>query len=173
MKIILVPAGGISAINKLSSDTLTRCKAALKLWQKGGFDKILLSGGIFLPPSIQTKPAALLMKQWLKNAGINEKYLLLEEQSRDTFENVKLSLDILNKTSNDWQITIITHWQHAIRFWITFSLGYGIKIKIHPLFYKLPLQAMFKEFLSIIYHIYDPQGVKKIPRLNREKRSKR
>ncbi|HMB26187.1 MAG TPA: hypothetical protein VKP03_02095 [Patescibacteria group bacterium] len=57
-----MPAGGIIKKDKLSlADTLQRCKKALDLWKTKEYEKILVTGGIFLPPNIQTKPAGDLM----------------------------------------------------------------------------------------------------------------
>jgi len=175
-RILLVPAGGIIAKNRLSpADTLLRCQKAITLWQTGQYDLILVCGGIFTPfPDTHTVPAADLMKSYLLEniPGISKEKILTEDSSRDTFENVKFALATLEtariKTSD---ITVVTQWQHAIRFWITFRFCRNIKVKLKPMFYRTALRIKLNECLFIAYHIYDPCGNKNLARKNRQNRT--
>ncbi len=172
MKVLLVPSCGISPVNQLTpTDTLLRCQRALKLWQSGKYDKILVSGGIFLPPQTQTKAAGVLMAEWLVSHGVPRRALIIEGRSVDTFGNIKFSLDRLKEINvGKAEITVVTQWQHAVRFWISFFFGYGLWVKLHFMRYPISLRTWLKEWFLIIYHLYDPIGIKKIARKNREQR---
>ena len=137
MKFLLVPSGGISAVDELSTaDTLRRCKKGLQIWKEGNHDKLLVSGGIFNPRAIQTKPAGKLMADWFISHGVKEKDLIIEDRSLDTFQNVKFAVELLKDYKNP-EITVVTQFHHTFRFWITFFFVYGIRIKRQPVHYSL------------------------------------
>ncbi len=166
----MIPLGGVVEKNKLVQDTIKRIEAGLKKYRKGDFDFILLSGGIFLPPKIQTIPGARLMAKYLVKKGISYHQIILEERSLDTFQNVKFSTSKLFLMGiKNPEITVITQWQHAIRFWICFR-AYNLKISLEPINYQIPITDWLKEWLFILYHIYDRKGKKYLALKNREKR---
>lgn len=173
VEILLVPSGGIFSLNQLSpADTLLRCERGLKMWERGSFDKILVTGGIYSPSNIQTLPAAELMAQWFRQKGVPAGDIIIEPRSLDTFENIKFSLEELGRLSiNNFRITVVTQWQHVIRFWITFCLGYNIRVKIQPMNYAISFRTWLEEWFFIIYHLYDRRGTKYFARKNRRNRT--
>ena len=90
----MIPAGGIIKRDKLDFDTLLRIERGVKIFysRPAYWDKILVSGGIFLPSEIQSISAAKLMATELIKRGISSKRIILEENSLDTFQNVEFSI---------------------------------------------------------------------------------
>ena len=174
MKILLVPAGGVVEKDQIAPhDTLLRCEAALKLWQETQFDLIIVSGGIFLPSGIQTVSAAVLMQEWFIKQGIPENKILIEDQSLDTYQNVQFTLDLLEiHNLKDAELTVITQWQHARRFARTFK-SHGIKIKRHPLHYKVGFKTWLMEWMFMFIHLIDPKGKWLFGKINRKKRTQK
>ena len=170
MNILMIPAGEIAAKNNLSKkDTLIRCEEGLQIIRQnnGTYTKVIVSGGIFNSPKIQTKPASKLMANWFIKNGILPTRIICEDKSQDTFENVRFTIEKLKKEGiTNPEITIVTQWQHAIRFRLCFS-AYGIKIKTRSLHYPVSLKTWIKEWLFIAYHIYDRKGTKFFARKNR------
>lgn len=153
MAILFVPAGQIDSIDQLSvKDTLLRCEAALNLWFEQHFSHLLVTGGVFNPSRVQTEPAAVLMAEWFVSQGVPRDRILIEDQSLDTFENVRLSYDLLRDSGlPDWQdLVVVTHWTHLARFRILFHKWYGISIRGLPLRYPLTLAAILREIGSFL-----------------------
>lgn len=171
MKILLIPAGEIDELDRLSpKNTLIRCMTGLRLWKSGEYDRIIVSGGLFMPHSIQTSSAAHLMKEWLIKHGVNRNLIIVEGLSVDTFTNTQNSVAIIKLLKMDkCVIVVVTQWQHAIRFWITFR-AYGIKIKLKALFYHVSFKIFIQECGYIIYHLMHPKGNGKWAKRLREER---
>ncbi|MDD5217882.1 MAG: YdcF family protein [Candidatus Omnitrophica bacterium] len=171
-KILLIPSCGIQPVDFPSpQDTLIRLRQGLKLWRMAAYDTILVTGGIFHPHWIQTRPAAHIMRDWLINQGVPEDYILTEDKSVDTFENVNNSVGVLME-ADAWpaEITVVTQWQHALRFATTFLYGHGVWIKTFGLHYPVSLTTSLNECLFIAYHLLDPTGKGRLAARNRESR---
>ncbi len=167
----MIPAGGIIKRDKLDFDTLLRIERGVKIFysRPAYWDKILVSGGIFLPSEIQSISAAKLMATELIKRGISSKRIILEENSLDTFQNVEFSILKCAEVGINPEITVVTQWQHAIRFWICFR-GYKLKIYLKPISYRVPIITWLKEWFFIIYHVYDRRGVRPLALKNRRER---
>ncbi len=170
-KILLIPSCGIQPVDFPSRDTLIRLLQGQIHWQIGGFDLILLTGGIFNPRFVQTRPASHIMKDWLIGRGILEDFILTEDKSVDTYENIQFGLDVLGV--NDLlpaDITVLSQWQHARRFQISFFLGYGIYVHTIPLHYDISPRTALNEWLFMACHVLDPKGKGLLAARNREMR---
>ncbi len=171
MNLLMIPSEEVKRHNKLSANTIKRLNAGLDLWWSGGFDKIVLTGGIYNSSDVQSRPASVLMRIYLMANGVDKNKILVERKSLDTFENVKNVLEKLEYLDIDQlNITVVTQWQHAIRFWICFR-SYGIKVALFPLKYSVSLFTSLKEYFFILYHVYDKKGRKFLARLNRKFRT--
>jgi len=61
-------------VNKLDeAATPKRLLAGLNCWKTGQYDLIVTTGGVYMPPNIQTIPAARLMADWLTARGVRLK----------------------------------------------------------------------------------------------------
>jgi uncharacterized SAM-binding protein YcdF (DUF218 family) len=160
-KVLFVPSAGIRTLNQPDNHTQKRLTETFNLWAQGQYyNLIVVAGGIFNPATIQTLPAAAIMKDWLVFGHIPAEKILTEGKSRDTFENVRYSVEKLAAAGflpDNTELTILTHWQHAIRTAYTFK-KYGFKVKQKKLWYWIGLVGTLKEFGFIIYHWLDPKG---------------
>lgn len=171
IKVLIVPAETVFSFNNIiGTYTEKRCQSALRLWQTGDYNFMVLTGGIFLPPNRQNKPAAEIMKDWFLSQNIKAASILTEKESLDTFQNFIFSLDLIKKKVKNFEFTVITHWTQALRFQITARMGYGVSIKTKPLYYKISVLELFKEILYILYHLIDPRGQRLVAEINRKKR---
>lgn len=176
MHVLLIPSCKIGpGLNELHpGDTLLRLKRGLELWRGGGFDRILVVGGLFNPPSVQMIAASELMVSWLVEHGVSRKLILFETQSRDTYENVLMGLKALQLAGlADAKITVVTQWQHAIRFWLTFLLGYGRLVELECMDYPVPWSVFLSEWVFMFLHLLFPRGnLSPISRWHRARLSK-
>lgn len=175
MRILLVPAERIDPVDLLSPNTLCRCEAALKAWRSGQYDKLLLTGGYFLPKERQTKPAAESMKTWFLLKGVAPKAILTETTSLDTYQNVAFALDVLRKEGfTGSEITVLTQYQHAIRFLATFFLAHGVRVRTIPI--RQPqmrwVDWVVEWAVLIPCHLLDWKGTLFLARLNRQMRQR-
>jgi len=177
LKILFIPSAGVLPVNVLDNATQERLQAGLILWQSGNFDIVLVTGGICQPLREQTISLASLMRDWLLAHGIPSQRVLMETNSRDTFENIKFSLEVLHAfTTEPLEITVVSHWQHCQRFKHTFQFVHGIQVQLHPLPYlrETQFQRMKRftlELCFLLVHVLDPSGNGKIARYNRRKRT--
>ncbi|MFA5946271.1 MAG: YdcF family protein [Patescibacteria group bacterium] len=171
-QVLFVPSGNIVEKNELSpADTLLRCQRALELWKSGKFHFLLITGGLFNPPDVQSIPAAWIMAEWFQNRGVPRDQIIVERDSLDTFQNIRFGLERLKENDIvNCDFTVVTQWQHAWRFWVTMWWVYGIKIERVGMHYKLPALAQIKEYLFILYHVWDPYGVGFLAQKNRRDR---
>ncbi len=173
MRILLVPSGGIAPRNRVEgTTTLPRLEKAAELLRSGAYDVLLLSGGQCHAPEVETQPAALTMAAWFAEQGADGVVTILEDESRDTYENISCSLARLQLQPGVHEITVVSHWQHTLRFMITFWLAYGLRIKCVPLHYPIPLTSLVAGWGLILYHLYDRYGTKYVARSYRAGRTK-
>ncbi len=175
VRILFVPAGGITEADQLSpADTFPRCQEALKLWATKKYDFLLLSGGIFNPLKIQTRPAAELMRRWFFNNGVAMHKIIIENESRDTFEGIAFSLRILkNRGTHNFQLHAVSHWQHIMRIKLTCKLVYGEEVICCPVNYRVSILTWLVGWLHILYHLIDRKGQGYFAKRNRENRSRK
>ncbi len=171
MHVLLVPSADIEPVNKLGKRTLLRLQRAAELLQSGEYDCLILSGGQCHGPEVETQSAAVTMELWLAEQKITVPVLVIEGDSRDTYENISCSLKRLADYPDGHQITVVSQWQHTWRFALTFLLAHGIWIKRVGLHYPLPLHDIVMEWLGILYHLYDWHGTKRLAKANRAKRT--
>lgn len=174
MNILLVPSELINPIDRLSVITRTRCRAALIVWRLNMHHRILCSGGIFSGTDRQTRSAAELMKEWFVQRGVEERLILTETESVDTYENIAFSIHILNNRCDNWSVTVVTQPQHALRFRITFWRAYNVHILLALVDQStMTWKDWWLEWLVLVpYHIIDKRGTLWLAKYNRSKRRK-
>lgn len=173
-RILFIPAELITPVDQLSDNTRRRCETGFLLWRKAQFDHLLLSGGIFSPPAIQTQSASSLMKRWFRGFRVPEEHILLEENSKDTYENVHFSMELLTKRQfQDADIVVCTQLQHGVRVWLTFLLGHRKWVKLHVVRQpEMNWKSWIVEWFFLIpYHVVDWKGTGPVAKWNRERRS--
>ena len=131
---VVVILGGYSGWNKShqsvefyeSSDRLIK---GIEVYKKGIANKILISGGSGLVLQ-QDEKEGLWTKQVLINLGIDEKDILIESESRNTYENAVNTKLILDSLHIDESILLITSASHMNRAQACFKKA-GVKIWPH------------------------------------------
>ena len=173
MNILYIPSCGISPVDQLSpGDTLLRCQEALRLWRRGGYDLLGVGGGMFLPPGVQKTPAAVLMREWFIARGVEDYQIIDERRSLDTYQNAAFLLEELAVYEvPEPRIMVVTQWQHAIRFWITFRRAHGVRVRLHPIRYPISWKTWMMEWFLIFYHAIDRRGTLALARKNRAARA--
>jgi hypothetical protein len=171
VRYLLIPSCEVATKNKLAGTiTERRLVRGLELWRTGNYDAIIVMGGIYLPLERQTIPLGILMKQWLMENSVPGKVIVCEDHSRDTFENISGAL-MLVADDPPPEFTVVTHWQHTLRFWATFRLAHRRKIHLIPMWHWIGLNGFVMEWAFLLIHIMDPQGTGWIATKNREMRS--
>ena len=74
--------------------------------------QIIVTGG---KGDNETMPEGIVMKQWLTHHGIQEKRILVEQQARNTGENLKYSSRIIEQNDLNPDIVIATDSFHQLR----------------------------------------------------------
>jgi uncharacterized SAM-binding protein YcdF (DUF218 family) len=99
---------------ELGAETLLRCLHAARLYHQGKPCKIVVSGGR-VEPGIPGLSLAQAMRDFLVGQGVRESDLLMEDQSRTTYENAALTAKLLSqyKISQIVLVTSASHMQRA------------------------------------------------------------
>lgn len=91
----------------MSTSQIKRCKAAIKAYEKGLYDQLVITGGA----TTNTQSEARVMKSYLEANAPEPIPILLEEEARNTFENFQNVRDLVD----DDEVLIITSSNHAFR----------------------------------------------------------
>jgi len=145
---------------ELADDTLVRCIHAAQLYKQGPRCPMVLSGGRFDPAAPELTLAAL-MRDFMVQLGVDPNDILLEDRSRNTYENAKLSAEILHQRGirKAAVVTDAIHLRRAERCFRAFD--------IEPLSAGCRYRA--REFrLSIMDFLPDPQAALRVQRAAHE-----
>ncbi|MBW6410997.1 YdcF family protein [Clostridium weizhouense] len=115
--------------------------------EKGNNTKIIVSGGQGADELISEASA---MGNYLMSQNINKNDIILEDKSRTTYENMKFSKLIMDK-SNKYRCIFVTNNYHVFRASI-FARKAGVKahgVGAPTAFYFLP-SALIREFIAIL-----------------------
>jgi uncharacterized SAM-binding protein YcdF (DUF218 family) len=80
----------------MDEDTLHRCLHAARLYREGPACPILVSGGKVDPES-EGPACARVMASFLRRLGVRRRDLVLEDRSRNTYENARESARLLEE----------------------------------------------------------------------------
>ena len=104
-----------------------RAKTIIEKYNEGRFNKIVLCGGAAGISNVDNieESEASRMKKLILEAGIPETCIYLEDQSRNTFENVDNAMKIiLSENKNVESLSIITGEYHLMRCVLTLKKRY-------------------------------------------------
>ena len=185
LHVLFIPAGWMQAVDKPDPETLLRLEAGLLEWWRGWRDKrgyihhqydlVIVTGGLFRPEHVQTISAGQTMGRWLVGNGVPADRVIIEGHSLDTFQNVRFGMMALRQRVQQTPIhvTVVSHWQHALRIAVTFWRMYGMHVDMAPLWYLGSIKLFCTELAAFFVHVFDPDGTSKIARTNRRKRQMR
>ena len=119
---IVVLGGGIEPADatrlraEMSSSTLLRCLHAARVYWQGKTCPVIVSGGR-VDTGSPTPPIALLMRDFLRDQGVNDADLIVEDRSRTTHENAVECRKVLEqrRISKVILVTDATHMFRALR----------------------------------------------------------
>jgi len=128
--------GGFSGLNKRNNEIAfnwagDRLFQAVALYKKGQIKQILLSSGSTNLIDRKIKEADLAI-QYLKLIGIPDSAILIENQSRNTVENARYSLALVEKSKPKAKILVITSAWHIPRAKVIFDKQAKQKIEYYP-----------------------------------------
>lgn len=91
---IIVLGAKVHPDGSMSSSLMQRCDAAMSAWKSGAAPKLILCGG-----RVGDAPCteAAVMRAYLLEKGMPDGALLLEDQSRNTVENLKFAREIMSQ----------------------------------------------------------------------------
>lgn len=153
-------ADGLRPRAELAEDTLVRCLHAAQLYKQGPRCPVVLSGGRFDAAAPEITLAAL-MRDFMVHLGVDQSDILLEDRSRNTFENAKFSAEILHHRGicRAAVVTDAMHLRRAERCFRAFD--------IQPLAAGCRYRA--RQFrLSIMDFLPDPQAALRVQRAAHE-----
>lgn len=101
------------------------------LYKKGLIKKILISGGSGKLIGSESIEADLTSK-YLKNIGVPDSAILIENESKNTIENAKYTFELLNKTQPNASILVITSAWHIPRSKMIFDKAFNRKLDYYP-----------------------------------------
>ena len=99
--------------DQLTSDTLYRCLHAAELYHAGDPLPVVVSGGK-VDPDEPGPSLAALMQQFLLKLGVDEQDIVLEEESRSTYENAVHSASLLEARGIN-HVVLVTEATHMPR----------------------------------------------------------
>lgn len=171
MRYLLIPSCEVATKDNLEGTTTERrLVRGLALWQSGGYDAIIVTGGIYQTEDSQTIPSGELMRRWLVERGVARHQIICEKTSRDTYENISQAMALIDN-DHDPNITVVTHWQHALRFWITFRRAHEQKVRIAPMWYWIGIKAFVLEWGMLLIHLFDKKGTGRVAAKNKAART--
>jgi len=143
--------GGFSGLNKRNNEIAfngagDRLFQAIALYKRGNIKQILLSSGSANLIDKKVKEADLALK-YLKLIGIPDSAILIENQSRNTIENARYSLALIEKKNPKAKILVITSAWHIPRARLTFNKLARQKIDYYPTNFSGNTEFVFSDFI--------------------------
>lgn len=168
---------GVTNLNKTVGDRTLfnkgadRATHAVQLYKLGKVKKVLITGGQGLNPTNQN-PEAVLLRDFMIVAGVEETDIILEDKAKNTHQNAAFSKEILNQMgiSESQKHLLITSAFHMYRSkgcfdkvglnTDTFPVDYysnDSKFDLPTLLYPDPYsiyiwQKLFKEWVGIVMY---------------------
>jgi uncharacterized SAM-binding protein YcdF (DUF218 family) len=102
---IVVLSGGVYPSENLGFLTLERIIYGIKLYQKGYAPKIIFSGGAM---QVGLRPDAELMAKLALSLGVPEDDILIEGESKNTFENIVNTFKLMQKNHLNSALLVTT-----------------------------------------------------------------
>jgi len=125
---IVVLGGGSKRNGELQIDSKIRIRKAVKLFERGEADKMILSGGYTKP---MVSEAAKMMEYAIKISDhVQKKDVVLEEKSKDTIGNAYFTKQVMKRKG--WRsVIVVTSSFHVPRSELAFRKTFGKKYKIN------------------------------------------
>jgi uncharacterized SAM-binding protein YcdF (DUF218 family) len=96
-----------------ADDTMNRCVCAARLYHRGGPCPVVVSGGRVLPDA-EAPTCAAVMRDFLEELGVSADDVLLEDESRTTYENAARCRELLERRGL-CRVVLVTDADHLFR----------------------------------------------------------
>ncbi len=145
---VVIVLGGAIKDGKPCRTLANRLNAAATLWHKDPSITLILTGG---PVLGEGKTEAECMADWLCAKGVQQTSLVLEEQARNTRENIRNSVKLARRRGLDGQLCVLSSDYHLYR---AVAQGREAGVDLLPIPAKTPfpsrLQQWCREVLTIM-----------------------
>lgn len=152
--VLLIPSHG--PVENNEPHAISRLEQAYSLIQSTNYDLVVVSGGTVWGPDVQKQPLAVGMANWLtERIPVIGKRLVIESSSRDTFENLELSLTAIRQLLGEtpFHLTIVTEAPQGRRIQASLRRGYKIfDAEIITPHLKVPPHRQILELIFLIIH---------------------
>ncbi|RBQ03413.1 YdcF family protein [Pedobacter miscanthi] len=143
--------GGFSGLNKRNNEIAftgasDRLFQTISLYRKGQIKQILLSSGSANLINKEIKEADLAVK-YLKLTGIPDSAILIENQSRNTIENARYSLALIDQKNPKAKVLVITSAWHIPRAKLVFDKQATRKIEYYPTDFRGSTEFDLNDFI--------------------------
>jgi uncharacterized SAM-binding protein YcdF (DUF218 family) len=144
--IILLGGGIYEDVRDLSGsgfpagDMLGRLVTAVRLHKRLDIPIIISFGSVYK----DRNAGAPIVKRFLMDLGVDESRIILEDRSRDTFENAKYSIELCEKQGFTSPILLTSAYHLKRSYWVFEHLGMNVS----------PFPAYFKTHDHPSYHWY-------------------
>ena len=92
---------------------MKRCDLAIQYINEFGLDKLIVSGGVANEHTNVSE--AQLMKEYLLKKGLDDDFIILEDRSMTTWDNMEFSMEIARKNNFDVKtVVVITTVDHYL-----------------------------------------------------------
>jgi uncharacterized SAM-binding protein YcdF (DUF218 family) len=143
--------GGFSGVNENTNEIVFNWSAdrlfeTISLYGKGNIDHILVSSGNSNLIKKDLKEADLVYK-YLRQRGLPDSVILIENQSRNTIENAKNSIKMIDRINPKAKILVITSAWHIPRARISFNKYFKGDITYYPTNYMGKTKYNWSDFI--------------------------
>ncbi len=143
--------GGFSNINLRNNNIEFNCSGdrlfqAIKLYKRGVIHKIMIASGNANLFDNNVKEACLAAK-YMKEIGIPDSTIFIENSSRNTLENAKNSARQISKKYTNPKILVITSAWHIPRASLIFDRTFNKKLSYYPTNFEGKTRFDFSDFI--------------------------
>ena len=155
--------GGFSAINKRNNqiafgNSSDRLFQTIALYKTGKIKRILISSGSANLIK-KTRKEADLAFNYLKEIGIPDTAILIENQSRNTLENASYSAKLINEKIPNASVLVITSAWHIPRAKLIFSKHFKTPVYYYPTNYIGKSEYDWSDFIIPSAESLDNWGI--------------
>lgn len=127
---IVVPGGGLKQTGELADRNYARLETALFIFKLGIAKFLLMTGGSQIGADEGHIPEAQQLKQEAIARGIDENFILTEQDSRDTIGNALNVADQLVDQHDIKRVLLVTHSSHSKRCKKAFEMVLGEEYEV-------------------------------------------
>ena len=145
---VIIVLGGAIKQGKPCKTLALRLNTAVRVWQEHPSAHFVLTGGV---PAGEELSEADIMARYMCDCGVPQHNLLIENQARNTVQNLKLSLQLIQDEQLEGQLCVLSSNYHLYR---AVRAGKTLGVELVPIPAPTPrgsmLQQWCREALTIL-----------------------